>query len=194
MELQGMMPAGWCDRHLACISHDWWVAPGRPWPARPLQQGETPPPLQVSDLLCMHGHPMIGCTPCGRFCDHDMLLRDCMVCFRTVTGRGQVYASPPGTTSPDWTDAPSPVVGNFFRECHRAERGLYDTGANDLHDSFHHHTLAVYNLAYTSANYPYPPNKVVDLKAAGFTSEERHAKGDDGRCSAFRPSQSGGNS
>jgi hypothetical protein len=38
----------------------------------------------------------------------------------------------------------------------------------------------VYNLAYTSANYPYPPNKVVDLKAAGFTSEERRAKGDDG--------------
>jgi hypothetical protein len=109
-----------------------------------------------------------------------VLLRDCIACFRTVADRGQVYASPPGTTSPDWTDAPASVVENFFSECRRAARGLYNTGATDLHDAFHHHTLSVYNLAYTSANYPYPPNKVVDLKAAGFTSEERHAKGDDG--------------
>jgi hypothetical protein len=72
------------------------------------------------------------------------------------------------------------VVENFFSECRRAARGLCDTGATDLHDAFHHHILSVHNLACTSLNHPHPPNKVVDLKAAGFTSEERRAKGDDG--------------
>jgi hypothetical protein len=42
MELQGVSPTGWCDRHLACVCHDWWIAPGGPWPARPIQVLNTP--------------------------------------------------------------------------------------------------------------------------------------------------------